>query len=157
VTLADQQVNPDSPLYSAKTFEELGLYVYHYFIIIILSRSNVTERSELKISSKESSTWVSINHPRSKKKPFLFCSSTRQYRLSYVFCNYLFVDPEHFTGRPTNMIGQSQSGTGKTAAFVLTMLSRVDFNLDKPQVSVLIFWLFRNYIPNKWANFRLYA
>lgn len=27
---------------------------------------------------------------------------------------------------PRNMIGQSQSGTGKTAAFVLTMLSRVD-------------------------------
>lgn len=37
--------------------------------------------------------------------------------------------------RPTNMIGQSQSGTGKTAAFVLTMLSRVDYNLQKPQVS----------------------
>ena len=34
------------------------------------------------------------------------------------------------------MIGQSQSGTGKTAAFVLTMLNRVDFNLDKPQVSI---------------------
>lgn len=31
------------------------------------------------------------------------------------------------------MIGQSQSGTGKTAAFVLTMLSRVDFNINKPQ------------------------
>jgi ATP-dependent RNA helicase DDX19/DBP5 len=36
--------------------------------------------------------------------------------------------------RPTNMIGQSQSGTGKTAAFVLTMLSRVDFSTNKPQV-----------------------
>lgn len=32
------------------------------------------------------------------------------------------------------MIGQSQSGTGKTAAFVLTMLSRVDFSLNKTQV-----------------------
>ncbi|KAB5595727.1 ATP-dependent RNA helicase [Ceratobasidium theobromae] len=52
VTLADQQADPNSPLYSIKTFEELGL--------------------------------------------------------------------------PRNMIGQSQSGTGKTAAFVLTMLSRVD-------------------------------
>jgi len=38
---------------------------------------------------------------------------------------------------PTNMIGQSQSGTGKTAAFVLTMLSRVDFNLNKPQALCL--------------------
>lgn len=35
---------------------------------------------------------------------------------------------------PQNMIGQSQSGTGKTAAFVLTMLSRVDFSKNKPQV-----------------------
>ena len=32
------------------------------------------------------------------------------------------------------MIGQSQSGTGKTAAFTLTMLSRTDFDLNKPQV-----------------------
>jgi ATP-dependent RNA helicase DDX19/DBP5 len=35
------------------------------------------------------------------------------------------------------MIGQSQSGTGKTAAFVLTMLSRVDFSINKPQVCSL--------------------
>ena len=32
-----------------------------------------------------------------------------------------------------NLIAQSQSGTGKTAAFVLTMLSRIDLNLDYPQ------------------------
>ena len=31
------------------------------------------------------------------------------------------------------MIGQSQSGTGKTAAFVLAMLSRVDDTLKVPQ------------------------
>lgn len=36
---------------------------------------------------------------------------------------------------PTNMIGQSQSGTGKTAAFVLTMLTRVDLN--SPTVQAL--------------------
>ena len=35
------------------------------------------------------------------------------------------------------MIGQSQSGTGKTAAFVLTMLSRVDFTKNKPQALCL--------------------
>ena len=40
------------------------------------------------------------------------------------------------------MIGQSQSGTGKTAAFVLTMLSRVDFNLEKPQVSIINLFFF---------------
>ncbi len=36
---------------------------------------------------------------------------------------------------PQNMIAQSQSGTGKTAAFVLAMLSRVDVSLNHPQVS----------------------
>ena len=39
---------------------------------------------------------------------------------------------------PTNMIGQSQSGTGKTAAFALNVLSRVDFNgVSRPQALVL--------------------
>lgn len=40
---------------------------------------------------------------------------------------------------PQNMIAQSQSGTGKTAAFSLTMLSRVDPTLDAVQVSVASF------------------
>lgn len=35
---------------------------------------------------------------------------------------------------PKNMIGQSQSGTGKTAAFVLTMLTRLVPGLNVPQV-----------------------
>ena len=43
------------------------------------------------------------------------------------------------------MVGQSQSGTGKTAAFVLTMLSRVDFSVNKPQV--------RLYLPGIFATF----
>ena len=34
---------------------------------------------------------------------------------------------------PENMIAQSQSGTGKTAAFVLTMLSRTDTSKPYPQ------------------------
>ncbi|KAL1297472.1 hypothetical protein AAFC00_004997 [Neodothiora populina] len=38
---------------------------------------------------------------------------------------------------PTNLIGQSQSGTGKTAAFVLNILSRVDLTLRSPQAIVL--------------------
>lgn len=38
---------------------------------------------------------------------------------------------------PQNLIGQSQSGTGKTAAFVLNMLSRVDLNTTQPQALVL--------------------
>lgn len=38
---------------------------------------------------------------------------------------------------PQNMIAQSQSGTGKTAAFVLAMLSRVNTALNHPQVLCL--------------------
>lgn len=39
--------------------------------------------------------------------------------------------------RYKNFIGQSQSGTGKTAAFVLALLSRVDPNIPKPQALVV--------------------
>jgi len=37
----------------------------------------------------------------------------------------------------TNLIGQSQSGTGKTAAFTLNILSRIDLSLKQPQALVL--------------------
>ncbi|KAJ3365629.1 RNA helicase required for poly(A+) mRNA export [Allomyces javanicus] len=41
---------------------------------------------------------------------------------------------------PTNLIAQSQSGTGKTAAFALTMLSRIDWSIapTKPQALCLV-------------------
>ncbi|KAL2877415.1 RNA helicase required for poly(A+) mRNA export [Colletotrichum sp. CLE4] len=46
--------------------------------------------------------------------------------------------PLMLTDPPRNMIAQSQSGTGKTAAFVVTTLSRVDFSqLDQPQALML--------------------
>ncbi len=41
---------------------------------------------------------------------------------------------------PQNMIGQSQSGTGKTAAFILNILTRLDFSpgmVDQPQALIL--------------------
>ena len=38
---------------------------------------------------------------------------------------------------PTNLIGQSQSGTGKTAAFTLNMLSRIDLSTNAPQALAL--------------------
>jgi ATP-dependent RNA helicase DDX19/DBP5 len=43
----------------------------------------------------------------------------------------LLLDP------PRNFIGQSQSGTGKTAAFVLNILQRIDVTTKKPQALVL--------------------
>lgn len=45
--------------------------------------------------------------------------------------------PTLLANPPQNMIAQSQSGTGKTAAFVLAMLSRVDTTLNYPQVLCL--------------------
>jgi ATP-dependent RNA helicase DDX19/DBP5 len=38
---------------------------------------------------------------------------------------------------PKNMIGQSQAGTGKTAAFCLNILSRIDFTLNNTQAICL--------------------
>ncbi len=46
--------------------------------------------------------------------------------------------PLMLSNPPRNMIAQSQSGTGKTAAFVLTVLSRVDLNQPtQPQALIL--------------------
>jgi len=39
---------------------------------------------------------------------------------------------------PQNMIAQSQSGTGKTAAFVVTVLSRVDFSKPNTPQALLL-------------------
>ena len=43
------------------------------------------------------------------------------------------------------MIAQSQSGTGKTAAFVLSMLSKVDATKNFPQV--LFHFIFCMFLP----------
>ncbi|KXN92755.1 ATP-dependent RNA helicase DBP5 [Leucoagaricus sp. SymC.cos] len=94
VTLADQQADPNSPLYSAKTFEELGLHADLLKGVYDMGFSKPSKIQE-------------------RALPLLLANP------------------------PTNMIGQSQSGTGKTAAFVLTMLSRVDYNLNKPQALCL--------------------
>lgn len=94
VTLADQQADPDSPLYSVKSFDQLGL----------------TEELLKGIYAMK------------YQKP----SKIQERALPLLLQN-----------PPKNMIGQSQSGTGKTAAFVLTMLSRVDFSINAPQAIAL--------------------
>ncbi|KAJ1924983.1 RNA helicase required for poly(A+) mRNA export [Tieghemiomyces parasiticus] len=83
VKLANQQANPDSPLYSVKSFDDLGL------------------TPEL-------------------LKGVYGMGFTKPSKIQERALPLLLANP------PTNMIGQSQSGTGKTAAFVLAMLSRVD-------------------------------
>ncbi|KAJ8072280.1 RNA helicase required for poly(A+) mRNA export [Marasmius tenuissimus] len=94
VTLADQQVDPNSPLYSAKSFEQLGLHEDLLKGIYAMGFSKPSKIQE-------------------RALPLLLSNPA------------------------TNMIGQSQSGTGKTAAFVLTMLSRIDYSINKPQALCL--------------------
>ena len=94
VTLADQQADPNSPLYSVKSFDDLGL---HADLLKGIYAMKYTKPSKI----QERALPLLLQNP------------------------------------PRNMIGQSQSGTGKTAAFVLTMLSRIDFSVDKPQALAL--------------------
>lgn len=94
VKLADKQADIDSPLYSVKTFEELGL-------------------SEALLKGIYAMKFVRPSKVQERALPLLLS------------------DP------PQNMIAQSQSGTGKTAAFALTMLKRVDPTISAPQAVCL--------------------
>ncbi|KAG8748098.1 RNA helicase required for poly(A+) mRNA export [Ceratobasidium sp. 414] len=94
VTLADQQADPNSPLYSIKKFEDLGL---HEDLLKGIYSMKFQRPSKI----QERALPLLLQNP------------------------------------PRNMIGQSQSGTGKTAAFVLTMLSRVDLSSPTTQAICL--------------------
>ncbi|KAI8329614.1 P-loop containing nucleoside triphosphate hydrolase protein [Choanephora cucurbitarum] len=94
VKLADQQADPNSPLYSVKSFEQLGLspeLLKGLYAMKFSKPSKIQERA----------LPLLIGNP------------------------------------PRNMIGQSQSGTGKTAAFVLTMLTRINTGVNVPQAICL--------------------
>lgn len=94
VKLADLQADPNSPLFSVKKFEELGL-------------------SEELLKGLYAMKFNKPSKIQEKALPLLLKNP------------------------PTNMIGQSQSGTGKTAAFSLTMLTRVDESLPEVQAVCL--------------------
>ena len=89
-----QRKDPNCPLYSVKSFEELNL------------QPNLLKGVYA----------MGFNAPSKIQETAL---------------PTLLADP------PQNMIAQSQSGTGKTAAFVLAMLSRVNTDLQHPQVLCL--------------------
>ncbi|KAG1668007.1 DEAD-box helicase Dbp80 [Nymphon striatum] len=89
-----QRSDPNSPLYSVKSFEKLNL------------------RPELLKGIYQ----MGFDAPSKIQETAL---------------PTLLADP------PQNMIAQSQSGTGKTAAFVLACLSRVDSTKNYPQVLIL--------------------
>ncbi|SCU92981.1 LAMI_0E12794g1_1 [Lachancea mirantina] len=94
VNLADIQADPNSPLYSIKSFEELGI----------------------------SAELLKGLYAMKFQKP----SKIQERALPLLLSN-----------PPKNMIAQSQSGTGKTAAFSLTMLSRVDASVNQTQAICL--------------------
>ncbi|KAI9724659.1 MAG: RNA helicase required for poly(A+) mRNA export [Chrysothrix sp. TS-e1954] len=94
VQLSDLQADPNNPLYSAKSFEDLGLDPD-----VLKGIYNMNFRKPSKIQEKA--------------------------------LPLLLQNP------PQNLIAQSQSGTGKTAAFVLNMLARMDRNDPSPQGLVL--------------------
>ncbi|KAF2122958.1 P-loop containing nucleoside triphosphate hydrolase protein [Lophiotrema nucula] len=94
VKLADLQADPNNPLFSAKSFEELNLQPE---LLKGIAQMNFVKPSKI----------------QEKALPLLL------------------LDP------PTNMIAQSQSGTGKTAAFTLNILSRIDISLLEPQALAL--------------------
>ncbi|KIX92098.1 uncharacterized protein Z520_12182 [Fonsecaea multimorphosa CBS 102226] len=98
VKLADMQADPNNPLFSATSFEQLGL------------NENILKGV------------VSMNF----RKP----SKVQEKTLPLLLMN-----------PPQNLIGQSQSGTGKTAAFVLNILHRLDLSNEQmrktPQALVL--------------------
>nr|CAD7411397.1 unnamed protein product [Timema cristinae] len=101
-----QRKDPTSPLYSIKSFEELRLMRRVY-----CDRRVVVDPYR-KPDLLKGVYAMGFNAPSKIQETAL---------------PTLLADP------PQNMIAQSQSGTGKTAAFVLAMLSRVDPKKDYPQ------------------------
>jgi ATP-dependent RNA helicase DDX19/DBP5 len=72
-----------------------------------------------------------LNLPESLQKGISALSFTKPSKIQERALPLLLQNP------PTNLIGQSQSGTGKTAAFVLNILSRIDLSVAQPQALVL--------------------
>jgi ATP-dependent RNA helicase DDX19/DBP5 len=94
VDIEVERRDPKSPLYSAKTFEELNLSPQLLRGIYAMGFTRPSKIQET-------------------------------------------VLPALLDAHGSNLIAQSQSGTGKTAAFVLTMLSKVDIAKEYPQAVCL--------------------
>ena len=109
--LANLQADPNNPLYSVKTFEDLKL--------CLLSTPDAVD---LLLTHRSSPNLLQGIRSLNFSKP----SKVQEKALPLLLAN-----------PPTNMIAQSQSGTGKTAAFTLNMLSRIDVSNRRPQALVL--------------------
>lgn len=85
------------------------------------------------ICLKEYMIWTFPSPPRSRSK---HCCSSSWIHMPYRSF-YAAHTAHNAPLRLMNMIGQSQSGTGKTAASILMMLSQVDYSLNKLQVHTI--------------------
>ncbi|KAJ5721479.1 uncharacterized protein N7483_009413 [Penicillium malachiteum] len=92
VKLSDLQQDPDNPLFSVKSFQQLGL---DPLILKGLSVMNFRKPSKV----------------QERALPLLMSNP------------------------PKNLVGQSQSGTGKTAAFTLNILNRLDLSTEEAQLT----------------------
>lgn len=111
----------------------MSIYYYHHASASSHKPQHWMPRScadalAILISSKVSTLRDSRSLPRFKKRHFRCYCTIRELMITPCACQLI--------RRPRNLIGQSQSGTGKTAAFTLNMLSRVETGMLAPQVSI---------------------
>lgn len=95
-----QQADPNSPLYSVKTFEDLA------------HLPDTLPIPDVVMNGIKDMGYVQPSRIQEKALPLLLQK------------------------KATSLIFQAQAGTGKTAAFTITLLSRIDFNLKEPQAII---------------------
>jgi ATP-dependent RNA helicase DDX19/DBP5 len=113
------------------TVEQLGgsgLQEPEWDVEVSLSDLQANEATPFHSATK----WEDLNLPEPIFKALLALNFLKPSKVQGKSLPLMLSDP------PRNMLAQSQSGTGKTAAFVTTILSRVDFTQpDQPQALAL--------------------
>lgn len=63
-------IDPNSPLYAAESFEQLGLYVCH------TGSKSYADSADLQRFSRASTSSISVRHQRFKQELYLYCWAT---------------------------------------------------------------------------------
>ncbi|NXE30590.1 DDX25 helicase, partial [Ardeotis kori] len=111
------QRDPSSPLFSVKTFEELPLWV----------AGGLPDPSAFAKRALPDPFFLFFRRKKELLKGIYIMGFNRPSKIQETALPIMLAYP------PQNLIAQSQSGTGKTAAFVLAMLSRVSAAEKHPQ------------------------
>lgn len=106
-----QQADPSSVLYSVKDFEEIA------------HLPNITQIPPAVMRGIKDLGYVRPSKIQEAAIPLLLKNPV--------------ASKANPLGKPENMIFQSQAGTGKTAAYAITILSRVDPSLHEPQALIV--------------------